>query len=80
MSYFVYVLLDKYNRFYIGQTKNLENRIQDHNLGRTKSLRGRFPFKVIHTERFETRVEAVRRERNLKSGQGRLWLKQNRGP
>lgn len=75
MSYLVYVLEDRYNRLYIGQTKNLEQRLEDHNSGRTKSLRGRAPFKIIHTEPFETRTEAVRREKSLKSGQGRLWLR-----
>lgn len=75
MAYTVYVLMDKFNRIYIGQTQNLNKRLEDHNLGRTKSLRNRGPFHLIYTEILEDRTKAVHRERALKSGKGRAWLK-----
>lgn len=77
MPYTVYVLKDRHNRIYIGQTENLHSRLEDHNLERTKSLRNRGPCDVIYTETLETRIKAIRRERALKSGQGRAWLKSN---
>ena len=75
MSYTVYVLKDRYNRIYVGQTKNFDKRLEEHVSGKTKSLRNRNPFEVLYTEIVETRVEAVQRELALKSGQGRAWLK-----
>ena len=32
---------------------------------------------LIHTEIYQTRGEAIKRELYLKSGQGREWIKQN---
>ncbi len=77
MPYTVYVLKDRYDRLYIGQTQNFRKRLDDHSAGKTKSLRNRGPFNIIHSETLETRIKAVQRERALKSGQGRAWLKSN---
>ena len=79
MAYTVYILKDRFNRIYIGQTLNLNRRLADHNSGKTKSLRHRGPFDIIHTETVETRVKAVQRELALKSGQGRAWLESHLG-
>jgi len=73
--FWVYVLLSQRdNKFYIGQTNNLKDRICRHNEGRVPATKGRRPLAVIHSEPFATRSEAVRRERYLKSlrGDGRL--------
>ena len=77
MAYTVYVLKDRYNRIYVGQTKNFRKRLEEHNVGKTKSLRNRGPFDIIYTETLETHSKAIQRERALKSGQGRAWLKSN---
>jgi len=78
MPYYVYVLRSKKNGYrYIGQTNNLKRRIDEHNLGLTKSIRFQLPFSLEYTEKFETRVDAVRREKFLKSGKGREWLDTN---
>ena len=77
MPYTVYALKDKFNRIYIGQTQNLNKRLKEHLLDKTRSLKGRGPFEIIYKEEFNARIEAVRRERSLKSGQGRTWLKSN---
>ncbi|HAF94719.1 MAG TPA: endonuclease [Elusimicrobia bacterium] len=73
--YIVYVLLDRYNRLYIGSTGNFDRRFKEHSSGTNKSTRGREPFRVFLTESYLTRPEAVRREKALKGGQGRAWLK-----
>lgn len=71
-----YVLYSKdYDKIYIGQTQNLEKRMISHNeLGNGYTKRYR-PWKVIHLEPFKTRPEALRREKELKSGQGRAWIR-----
>ena len=71
----VYVLLDRNGRCYIGITRRLRRRIAEHNAGRTRADRGRGPFKLVHKEEFGSYAEARAREKWLKSGQGREWLK-----
>ena len=74
--FYVYVLRsDSTGRLYIGQTKNLANRISDHNSGLARYTRSRGPWTLVHTEEYETRGEAMTRERQLKGGQGREWLR-----
>lgn len=76
--YYVYVLKSlKNNRLYIGSTNNVKRRVEEHNLGKSKYTKATKPFKLIYVEEYLTRAKAVRRELNLKSGQGRQWLKKN---
>ena len=73
--FFVYVLQSRKNgRLYAGFTVNLERRLAEHNLGRTKSIRFVRPLVLLYFEKFLTRLEAARRERYLKSGIGREEL------
>ncbi len=59
----LYILLsEESNKFYIGSTGNLEDRIVRHNSGRSKSTLSGIPWKLIYTEKFETRSEAYRRK------------------
>jgi putative endonuclease len=67
----------KANKIYIGQTSDLKNRLQQHN--------GESPFKqwthrakpweLIYSESCETRQRAMLREKQLKSGAGRTFLR-----
>lgn len=75
--YIVYVLKSiKHFRFYVGFTSNVEKRVKDHNAGRTKSTKGYRPWELIFTENFLTRNEARIREKELKSGAGKEFIKQ----
>ncbi len=73
--YYVYVLRNhnNFNR-YIGHCKNIPDRLNDHNFGKVKSTKAFIPWHLVHHEEFNTRVEAITRERFLKSGIGREWL------
>jgi putative endonuclease len=62
-------------RLYVGYGSDLVQRLGQHNNGITKSTKNRGPWKLVHQESFGTRSEAMRRERFLKSGQGREELK-----
>ena len=74
--YFVYVLRsDQTNRNYVGFSADPTQRLGQHNEGLTKSTKGRGPWTLVYQERFQTRAEAMRRERYLKSGQGREELR-----
>jgi putative endonuclease len=72
----VYVLRSgSTGRHYVGQTSDLIQRVGQHDNGITKSTKNRGPWQMIHHEEFDTRSEAVRRERFFKTGQGREELK-----
>ena len=79
MPCFVYVLLNPEGKTYVGQTSNLSRRLFQHNNAdcrltlHTKRHRG--PWRLIHHEEFGTRAAAMRREKELKTGKGREWIR-----
>jgi putative endonuclease len=74
--YYVYVLLSKKdNLFYTGYTNNLLERIKLHNLGKVKSTALRIPLELIYWEGCLHQKDATRREKYLKSGNGKAYLK-----
>jgi putative endonuclease len=74
--FYTYVLHSaKFNRFYVGHTQNLEDRLNEHNTGRTKSTKFYSPWKLVYYENFSTRDEAIKREMYFKTGSGREFFK-----
>ncbi|MDO8559052.1 MAG: GIY-YIG nuclease family protein [bacterium] len=76
--YFVYVIKsEKDKKRYTGITDNLARRIKQHNSGSkaTPSTKNRGPFTMIYFEKAENSMMARRREKYLKSGIGRAFLK-----
>jgi len=79
----VYVLKNQLSgKIYIGQTKNLEQRLKYHNkelptkkTGYTSKNKGK--WKVIYQEKYSTRKEVMKREKKLKSYRGREYIKKN---
>ncbi len=66
--YFVYFLKSqKDSSLYIGQTNNIEKRLLKHNKGYIKTTKNRTPFEIIYSEEYNTRHEAMLREKYLKS-------------
>ena len=61
---------------YIGMSQDVSKRLLQHNAGKTRSTKAYAPWRLIHTEEFETREEARSREVYLKSGFGRTWIKE----
>ncbi len=76
LKYIVYVLFSEVDgRRYIGSTNNLARRLSEHNSGKVKSTRARYPLKVIYTEEFIDEGVARRRERFFKTHKGYNELK-----
>ena len=70
--YFVYILKsDNKHRYYTGLTKNTSRRLQEHNSGQVKPTKAYRPFKIVHTEFFQTLKEVRIREKFFKTGIGR---------
>jgi len=77
MTYFVYVLKSvEKGIYYIGSTGDLKDRLERHNSGRSKFTGSGKPWKLIYTEEFESRSDAVRREKELKSWKSRKRLEE----
>ena len=75
MSFHVYILQSESSgHFYVWQTKNVEERIAYHKANYSLALRNRGPWKLVHTEEYATRSEAVRRERYIKRQKERRFI------
>ena len=74
--YYVYVIQsNKDKQFYTGFTRELQNRLREHNTGRVSSSKGRGPFELIYYEACLNEQDALAREKYLKSGMGKRYLK-----
>ena len=74
--YYTYVLQSKKDwNFYTGFTKNLKLRFEQHNKGLIESTKDRRPFELIYYEGCIGKEDAVKRERYLKSYNGKMFLK-----
>ncbi|MDP8314270.1 MAG: GIY-YIG nuclease family protein [Candidatus Celaenobacter antarcticus] len=74
--YYVYLLQSlKDDKWYTGYTSNLKKRLGEHNKGYIKSTKNRRPFELIYYESCLNEEDAIAREKYLKSGMGKRYLK-----
>ncbi len=75
--FFVYVLYSRSaNKFYVGYTSNLESRLLSHNELGTKDWTKRYrPWELVYTESYQTKLSALKREKELKTGVGREFIR-----
>jgi putative endonuclease len=74
--YYLYILKSiRAGRFYTGVTKNIEERLKNHNKGGTKSTKPFKPWKIVYKEDFTDKKLAFKREHYLKSPKGYLEKK-----
>jgi len=75
MEYFVYILYSQKNdRYYVGQTQNLEERMERHNCGRNKSTKSGIPWSLVHLEVVTDRSAALTKERHIKNLGSKRYL------
>ncbi|MFH1111847.1 MAG: GIY-YIG nuclease family protein [Patescibacteria group bacterium] len=73
MKYYVYILKSSIKeRYYIGCTSNILKRLEEHNLGKTKSTKFYRPWKLVYKEEFDDKKIAYKREWHLKHPKGYL--------
>jgi len=74
--YYIYILQSTIKqRYYIGQTEDLINRLDVHNSGQVRVTKGYRPWKIIYSENYLTRSEAVKRELEIKNYKGGIKFK-----
>ncbi|MBW2321447.1 MAG: GIY-YIG nuclease family protein [Deltaproteobacteria bacterium] len=74
--YYTYVLQsEKDQKLYVGFTKDLKLRFENHRKGQVESTRNRRPLNLIYYEACLSQNDAIHREKYLKSYHGRMFLK-----
>lgn len=74
--FYTYVLRSlKDNRLYIGWTVNLKSRLNKHNQGKVSATKSRKPLELVYFEAGLSKNKAIKREKTLKTGFGRKYLK-----
>ncbi|MCA6462117.1 MAG: GIY-YIG nuclease family protein [Sediminibacterium sp.] len=63
------------NEIYVGMALSAEKRLKEHNNGKNRFTKGLRPWKIIHIEYFADWKSARVREKYLKSGVGKEFLK-----
>jgi putative endonuclease len=78
MAWTVYIIKSpEKDIYYKGCTADFAKRLLEHNAGRVASTRHTRPWVEHYTERFETKTDALKRERYFKARSGYRWLKQH---
>jgi predicted GIY-YIG superfamily endonuclease len=66
--FFVYILRSSVNlKYYVGSTKDVTNRREEHNVGECKSTRNGIPWRLVRVEEYLTRAEATKKEKKIKA-------------
>src|SRR5689334_7701680 len=74
--FYVYILQsESTGRFYTGSTADLDRRLAEHNSHAARATKNRGPWRIVHSESFPTRQQAMARERYFKTGHGRAELR-----
>ena len=73
--FYTYVLKLNNQDLYIGWTVDLVNRVKLHNTGKVDATKSYLPAKLVYYEACLSREKAINREKQLKSGFGRAYLK-----
>ena len=73
--FFVYILQSiSLNRFYVGHTASLEDRLNRHNNGRSKYTKAGIPWKLVYYEEFKTKSLAYKREKYIKAQKSKKFI------
>ena len=74
--YYTYVLKSEQDdNFYVGFTKDLKLRFEKHCKGRVQSTKERRPLKLLYYEACLNQDDATKREKYLKTYQGKMFLR-----
>ena len=70
MYYFYLLKSQKTGKLYKGHCENIPSRLAQHNSGKTKSTSHGIPWSIIYTEEYQSRAEAIEKEKYYKTLKG----------
>ena len=72
MLFYTYILYSSIkDKFYIGHTENVQNRLLQHN---TRNNLGTNDWTVVYTEKYDNRSDAMKREKEIKNKKSRKYI------
>jgi putative endonuclease len=76
VDYYIYIVKCSDGSLYTGYTKNIPNRIQQHNFSKygAKSIKGKLPVELVYSETYATKTKALKREKEIKGWNRRKKL------
>ena len=72
--YYLYIVQNRKNNYYVGTTKNISDRLKRHNENRSKSTKHKGPWELVYKENFLSRSEAMKREYYIKHQKSKRFL------
>lgn len=76
MHFFYILFSERKDRYYTGQTEDVENRLSKHNKGHSVATKSGIPWKLMKVIEFETKAEAIKAENWLKRMKSRKVIEQ----
>ncbi|MEI7664065.1 MAG: GIY-YIG nuclease family protein [Bacteroidota bacterium] len=74
-DHYVYILYSvTREQYYTGFTHDLETRLFKHNAGSTPSTRPGIPWRMVYSETFKNKHDAIRRESEIKKRKSRIYI------
>ena len=74
-SFFTYIIQsEKSNRFYIGHTNNIDERLKRHNAGSVVATRNKGPWTLVYSKSFLSKLEASQWELVIKKKKSRTYI------
>jgi len=75
MNYYLYILFSSsFDKFYIGHTSNIEERIRKHNTNHKGYTGKKNDWSLVYSEEYNTKEEAYAREREIKAWKSRVKI------
>jgi putative endonuclease len=75
MKWYVYILYStKIDMYYVGSTDDRQWRLERHNLGWGRYTKQDIPWEMVYYEVYDTKSEALKREREIKKKKSRLYI------
>lgn len=74
-EWYTYIIYSsKIDKYYVGSTRDLEWRLERHNLGWGKYTKRGIPWKIVYFEKFKIKSEALKREKEIKKMKSRSYV------
>ena len=74
--FYIYILQSEQDQsFYIGFSENLSQRLEKHNTAKSGYTATKKPWKIVYSECFDNKTDALKREKYIKNQKSREFIK-----